>query len=96
MRWIWNDEKNRVNKRKHGLSFDAAQYVFTDPLALTRLDAYFGEDRYQTIGLIERQIILVVHTWPGFNSEANEEVGRIISARKATAYERRAYEDGTF
>lgn len=96
MRWFWNDEKNRGNKRKHGLSFDAARYVFADPLALTRLDVYPEEERYQTIGLVGRQIILVVHTWPKFNLEANEEIGRIISARKATAYERRAYEDGTF
>lgn len=97
MRWTWNDKKNAVNKRKHGLSFESAQYVFTDPLALTRLDSYSGEERYQTVGLIGRVIVLVVHTWP--NSDPlvnNEEVGRIISARKATAHERRAYEEGTF
>ncbi len=96
MRWEWDDEKNRRNKRKHGLSFEAAQYVFSDPLALTQLDPFAEEERYQTVGLVGRQIVLVVHTWPETVRKTNEETGRIISARKATAYERRAYEEGTF
>ena len=96
MRWEWDDEKNRKNKRKHGLSFEAARYVFSDPLALTQLDPYAEEERYQTVGLVGRQVVLVVHTWPKVTRETNEETGRLISARKATAYERRAYEEGTF
>ena len=96
MRWEWDDEKNRRNKRKHGLSFEAARYVFSDPLALTQLDPYAEEERYQTVGLVGRQVVLVVHTWPKVTRETNEETGRLISARKATAYERRAYEEGTF
>ena len=40
-------------------------------------------------------VLLVVHTWPE-EDETGEEVGRIISARKATRRERRAYEEGTF
>jgi len=96
LRWEWDDEKNRRNKRKHGLSFEAARYVFSDPLALTQLDPYAEEERYQTVGLVGRQVVLVVHTWPKVTRETNEETGRLISARKATAYERRAYEEGTF
>ena len=96
MQWIWNDEKNRVNKRKHGLSFEAAQYVFTDLLAVSRPDPYPHEERCQTIGLIGKVTIFVVHTWPEFDEETNEVIGRIISARKATVHERRAYEEGTF
>ena len=96
MRWKWDDEKNRRNKRKHGLSFEAARYVFSDPSALTQSDSYPEEERYQTVGLVGEQIVLVVHTWPEVNRETNEATGRIISARKATAYERRAYEEGTF
>jgi uncharacterized protein len=96
LRWIWNDDKNRGNKCKHGLSFEAAQYVFADPLALTRQDSSAGEIRYQTVGLIGGQIVFVVHTLPALVQEIDEETGRIISARKATAYERRAYEEGTF
>ena len=95
MRWVWNEDKNEANKRKHGLRFEAAQYVFSDPLALTRLDSYPDEERYQTIGLTGRQVILVVHTLPK-RSETNGSTGRIISARKATAREKNAYEEGTF
>ena len=96
MRWKWDDGKNRRNKRKHGLSFEAARYVFSDPSALTQPDPYPEEERYQTVGLVGEQIVLVVHTWPEVVRETNEETGRIISARKATAYERRAYAEGTF
>lgn len=60
------------------------------------LDNYPEEERYQTIGLIGQQIILVVHTWPELRSQASKDIGRIISARKATATERKAYEEGTF
>jgi uncharacterized DUF497 family protein len=38
----------------------------------------------------------VIHTWPEAESEQGELVGRIISARKATAHERKAYEEGNF
>lgn len=41
-------------------------------------------------------LLLVIHTWPEAESEAGEPVGRIISARKATAHERKAYEEGNF
>jgi uncharacterized DUF497 family protein len=81
MRWTWSLAKNRDNKRKHGLSFDTAQLVFDDPHALSRPDPFPHEDRWQTVG---------VHTWP----DSGDETGRIISARKATAHERRAYEEG--
>jgi len=41
-------------------------------------------------------LLLVVHTLPEANSEDDEPVGRIISARKATVRERKAYEEGSF
>ena len=96
MWWTWDDEKNRANKRKHGLSFEAAQYVFADPLAVSRPDPYPYEERWQTIGLISELMVFVAHTWPEFNSATGEETGRIISARRATALERRDYEEETF
>jgi uncharacterized DUF497 family protein len=96
LQWEWNQEKNRTNKRNHGLSFEAAQYVFADPLAVSRPDPYPDEERWQTIGLIGSMTLFVVHTWPETNPETGEEIGRIISARQATPYERRAYEEGTF
>jgi len=96
MRWVWTVEKNKINKKKHGLSFDTAQLVFDDPLALSKRDTHPEEERWQTVGVIGATVVLVVHTWPEDDSGTGEEVGRIISARKATKYERRAYEEGNF
>ena len=96
LRWIWDDEKNRTNKRDHGLSFETAQCVFRDPLAASRRDPDPGEERWQTIGVIGQVVVFVVHTWPEPDPDTGEEVGRMISARKATAHERRAYEEGEF
>jgi uncharacterized protein len=66
--------------------------VFNDPQALSRLDSYPDEERWQTVGRIGPITVFVVHTWP----EGREDSGRIISARKATVHERRAYEEGDF
>ena len=96
MRWIWDDKKNRTNTRDHGLSFETAQLVFRDPLAASRCDPDSREERWQTIGLIGQVVVFVVHTWPEPDPATREAVGRIISARKATAHERRAYEEGEF
>jgi uncharacterized protein len=54
------------------------------------------EERWQTIGVISGVVVLVVHTAPKLDTITGEEIGRIISARKATAHERRAYEEGEF
>jgi uncharacterized DUF497 family protein len=53
-------------------------------------------DRWRTIGLVGPVLLLVIHTWPESNSGDEEAVGRIISARKATARERKVYEEGSF
>ena len=98
MRWIWDEEKNRINRRDHKVSFEIAELVFDDPLAVTLPDPHPDEERWRTIGSPSpgRNVVLyVVHTWPE-EGRAGEEVGRIISARKATRHERRAYEEGTF
>ncbi len=96
MYWIWNEAKNRSNKLKHGLSFEIAQLIFDDPLAMSRRDPYPNEERWQTLGLVNYVIIFVVHTSPEYDPQSGKDVGRIISARKATKHERRAYEEGNF
>lgn len=96
MRWLWDDEKNRTNIRDHGLSFETAQWVFRAPFAASRCDPDPSEERWQTIGLIGHVVVFVVHTWPEPDPDTGEEVGRIISARKATSHERRAYEEEAF
>ena len=96
VRWIWTAEKNRTNQRDHGLSFTTAQLVFDDPLALSRHDPHPDGDRWQTLGRAGPVTLFVVHTWPEPDPETGETTGRIISARKATAHERRAYEENKF
>ncbi|WP_409411157.1 BrnT family toxin [Bradyrhizobium sp. AUGA SZCCT0169] len=94
MRWTWDPNKATANRVKHGLSFETAILVFDDPLHASKPDPHPDGDRWQTIGLVGPILLLVVHTLPEANSEDDEPVGRIISARKATARERKAYEEG--
>jgi uncharacterized DUF497 family protein len=49
----WDDAKNEANKQKHGVSFEAAQLVFDDPLHFSMQDRIeHGEQRWQTIGQV--------------------------------------------
>ena len=41
-------------------------------------------------------VVIVAHTWPEYSWETGDEIGRIISARKATRRERKAYEEGGY
>ena len=98
MRWIWDPGKVRINRRDHKVPFEIAALVFDDPLAITLPDPYPDEERWRTIGSPSAHsdvVLFVVHTWPQ-EDQTGEEVGRIISARKATRFERSAYEEGTF
>ncbi len=92
MRFSWGELKNRINRRKHRVSFETAVLVFDDPGHISHLDREVeGELRWQTIGMVEGiQVLLVVHTSPESDNE-EEEIIRIISARKATPQERRVY-----
>ena len=96
VRWTWDANKDRINRRKHSLDFETAQFVFDDPYAASRRDSHLDEERWQTIGIIGNVVVFVVHTWPEPVRGSVEEFGRIISARKATPHERRAYEEGAF
>lgn len=96
LRWTWDREKDRTNRLKHGLSFQTAARVFDDPMAMTRSDPYEGEHRLRTIGTVGTAIVLIVHTWPEDDWPTGDDVGRIISARKATSHERMAYAEGHF
>ena len=96
MHWTWDQPKNQANLRAHGLSFEAAVFVFDDPMSATQEDPYPYEERWRTIGMVGTQVVMVVHTWPDFDTGTGEEVGRVISARKATRREREAYEGGHY
>ena len=90
------ENKNRTNRRKHGLGFETASLVFEDPLMAHRPDPNPDEERWHTIGMIGDVVVIVAHTWPEPHGGTGVETGRIISARKATARERRVYEEGEF
>lgn len=96
MPWTWDPDKDQANRQKHGLSFELAQLVFDDPLAMSRPDTSADEERWQTVGMIGNVVVLVVHTSFEGDPATGDEWGRIVSARKATAHERRAYEEDIF
>lgn len=87
MQFEWDLEKNRRNWRKHGISFEEATGVFDVPDALELFDDRHSdfEDRFITLGPIERGLIMVVWT------ERDDDITRVISARFATPAERRRY-----
>jgi uncharacterized DUF497 family protein len=90
MRFEWDESKDRRNRKKHGIGFETAFLVFDDPHSLSDLDRIVGdEERWQTIGTVDLYVILVAHTWW---EEDGEDVIRLISARRATSAERKAYE----
>ena len=90
MRWTWDPDKDRVNRRKHRIGFPTAQLVFNDIDSITEEDDYAYEQRWRTIGTVGTLLIAVIHTLP----ELDGEEGRIISARRVTRIERRLYEEG--
>lgn len=92
MRWTWDPEKAKANLEKHKVSFALAERALGDPLAITVPNPYPVEERWTTLGSPSADgivVLYVVHTWP----EGEDEVGRIISARRATAQEKVDYEE---
>ncbi|PBB18315.1 BrnT family toxin [Mesorhizobium sp. WSM4313] len=90
LRFEWDSEKAGSNLRKHGVSFETAVRVFSDPFALTEQDRIEGgEYRWQTIGLVDGALVLLVAH--ADTEEHGIEMIRIISARRATTRERRRY-----
>jgi len=90
MTFVWDEKKNRENIRKHGIAFRDVVDLFNHPM-LIRMDTRrdYGEDRWIGVGLLRRTVAVVVYVeWE------DEETIRIISARKATAYETNAYFKG--
>lgn len=90
----WDEAKARINLQKHQVSFEIAARVFADPLAITHQDRIeHGEQRWQTLGIVEGYLLLLVaHTVR--DEEDGSEVVRIISARRADKKERKLYEQG--
>lgn len=91
MKFEWDPNKEAINIKKHGVSFEQAAYVFADQFSLSMFDNEHSnqEDRWIILGKSNNEmILLVVHT---FRNSDNEETVRIISARKATKNEEKTY-----
>ncbi|MDD2809552.1 BrnT family toxin [Rhodoferax sp.] len=86
----WDDQKAASNVSKHGVSFEEAVSVFGDGQALTFSDTDHSEfeDRSRTYGMSNKsRLLVVIHT-------ERRNGMRIISARKATRYEKSIYKNG--
>ena len=84
----WDEDKNTINQKKHGVSFEEASTVFFDEEALLEYDKQHSdeEDRFRILGCSdEGNLLLVVHC------VREETIIRIISARKASASEKKNY-----
>jgi uncharacterized protein len=85
----WDEDKAQNNIQKHEISFEEAQTVFKDELAITISDPDHSvdEERFITIGESNKKRVLVV-----VYTERRKRI-RLISARKATRAERKKYEE---
>jgi uncharacterized protein len=93
VRFEWDPTKARSNLRKHGVSFELAVHVFEDPGALVVQDRFEGgELRWQTLGLVGGVLLLLVAHTVRLEDE-EEEIIRIISARRADRKEKQRYEE---
>ena len=86
----WDEGKREANLVKHGVDFVDAVEVFADPPRVERVDRRreYAEERRQAVGTVRGQVLFVVYTLRG-------EVRRLISARRASSNERRAYYAGS-
>jgi uncharacterized DUF497 family protein len=86
LHFTWHEEKNKRNKKLHGIAFEDAKFVFRDPNKLVIPDITHGEDdeaRWDVIGLVDK-LLFVVYAEEGNNIQ-------LISARIATKAEQEAY-----
>ena len=86
--FTWNEGKNKLNKKKHGLHLSEAVDAFNDPHLMEFYDTAHSssdEDRYINLGRLHDEVILFVVT------EDRNDNTQIITARKATPKERELY-----
>ena len=89
LRFAWDEAKAIENVRKHGVSFEEGASVFADENARMKRDPAHSqqEDRFILLGFSDKLRLLVVcHAY-----RENDELIRLISARKATTNERKQY-----
>lgn len=83
----WDEKKNKINTRKHGVDFSDAWEMFTFPmLVMSDRRKNYGETRHIGLGNIQGRIMVMVYT------ERKRNVIRIISLRKANKREQANFE----
>lgn len=86
---VWNSAKAKSNFAKHNVDFADAAVALEDQYALTISDIEHGEHRFKSLAMSPHaNVLLIVH------AEQDEDTIRIISARRATKSEERAYFEG--
>ena len=88
----WDENKNRINLEKHGITFEEASTVFFDDRAILFDDPEHSidEDRFLLLGMSETaKVCIVCHCY-----RESDTVIRIISARQATRKEEQRYVRG--
>ena len=96
MLFTWDDEKEKINIRKHGVDFTDAASVFLDEGSVIRpnsIDNYTGEERFDIIGMVYGDLMFVVYVERV--TMDNNEIIRIISARLAERKEEKIYAYGS-
>jgi len=83
LKFTWDEVKNRSNIAKHGIDFETAQEVFSDPHVadFTERIVVGGEERWLAFGSLDGSVLLAVSYTTMYDGD--DEVIRIISARKA-------------
>ena len=94
MRFEWDPAKDALNRAKHRIAFETAIAAFNDTRAVVAIDDRedYAEERLVRIAMVGARYLFVCYTER--IDAAGNEVIRIISARKATAHERRTYHEG--
>ncbi len=90
MQFVWDEHKHQINRNQHGVSFEEAQSVFFDEQArlLADPDHSETEERYLLLGMsIQMRLLVVSHCY-----QEDDQVIRLISARRAARFEQQQYQ----
>ena len=88
----WDENKAKINEKKHGITFLEAMTVFKDTCAVMLDDDEHSEEeeRFVLLGVSkEKNLLMVCHCY-----RENDEIIRLISARKANTQESKIYVGG--
>lgn len=87
MNFEWDENKNELNIKNHGINFTDAWQIFDAPMLVDIDDREdYGEDRFVGIGFLKNFVVVIIYT------ESDDETVRVISLRRALKYERERFE----